>query len=169
MIYIVSMLPADTEIEISVLRDGQELIKKLTLTDRSKIKQLALPPEKPEKESAESDQKKNDTLIDLGIQIDTLTPEMVKQKGYKDDIKGVIITEVQKGGIASNYDIKPGDVISEMNNKPIASKEEYKKVFSAFMDDLTKKKIKDSTIMLYIHRAGSRFHPKYLAPTVIQE
>jgi serine protease Do len=54
----------------------------------------------------------------LGVVIQDLNPEMADSLGLK-DAKGAIIPEVKEGSAADKAGIKPGDVVVELEGKPI--------------------------------------------------
>lgn len=56
----------------------------------------------------------------LGVNIQPLTPELVKQFNLKDD-KGVLLSDVVEGGPAEKADLKKGDVIIEYDGKKVES------------------------------------------------
>ncbi len=56
----------------------------------------------------------------LGVHIQALTPELVKQFNLQDD-KGVLLSEIVEGGPAEKGGLKKGDVIVEFDNKKVES------------------------------------------------
>lgn len=56
----------------------------------------------------------------LGVHIQPLTPELIKQFNLKDD-KGVLLSDVVEGGPAEKGGLKRGDVIIEYDDKKIES------------------------------------------------
>lgn len=54
----------------------------------------------------------------LGIAVQNITPEIARSLSLK-DIQGVVITQVEPGSAAANVDIRQGDVIREVNRKPV--------------------------------------------------
>lgn len=56
----------------------------------------------------------------LGVHIQALTPELVKQFNLQED-KGVLLSEVVEGGPADKGGLKRGDVIVEFDNKKVDS------------------------------------------------
>ena len=68
----------------------------------------------------------------LGIQVRPLDTETAKGLGLPEDEKGLLVIQVQPGGKAAQAGIQPGDVIKEMNRKPVRTpkdvKEEMNKV-----------------------------------------
>ena len=57
----------------------------------------------------------------LGVQIQPLTPELIKQFNLKEDDKGVLLSDVVEGGPAEKGKLKRGDVIVEFDGKIIES------------------------------------------------
>src|SRR6185312_7600912 len=63
----------------------------------------------------------------LGLSVDTLTHDLASKFGV-DLTEGVIVTAVQKTGLAARNqsDIKPGDVITSIDQKPIKNLRQYR-------------------------------------------
>lgn len=57
----------------------------------------------------------------LGVMIQQVTPEMVKQFDLPEGTTGTLVGDVLKGGPAQEYGIQRGDVIVEFDGKPIDS------------------------------------------------
>jgi serine protease Do len=60
----------------------------------------------------------------LGITVQNLTPEIAKGLGLKKEA-GVVVTRVEPGSPAENAGIQTGDVIREVNRKPIKDVEDF--------------------------------------------
>jgi len=60
----------------------------------------------------------------LGITVQNLTPEIAKGLGLKKET-GVVVTRVELGSPAENAGIQTGDVIREVNRKPIKDVEDF--------------------------------------------
>jgi len=69
----------------------------------------------------------------LGISADDLTPQLAQYFGVKQG-KGVLISEVTTGGAADKAGLKAGDVIVQVDGKPISGVEELR---SALNDNFT--------------------------------
>ena len=54
----------------------------------------------------------------IGVEVQGLTPELAKSFGL-DEPKGVVVTGVLQGGPAGQAGLKPGDVIQEIDGKPV--------------------------------------------------
>jgi len=60
----------------------------------------------------------------LGLACKNLTPEIAKGLGLKKET-GVVVTQVEAGSPAENAGIKTGDVIREVNRKPVKDVEDF--------------------------------------------
>ena len=115
---------ADTEVDkavrVVVFRKGKTLTLKVT---------IALLEEEGSTQAAASDSGADSGAIELelaslGLTLGTLTDDSRAQFGIADDISGVLITSVTDGGPAFGKGIRPGDVIVEVGQEPVAAPEE---------------------------------------------
>ncbi len=97
------------EIEIVVIRDGKELKLKTTIVEMS----------------TGNTTDKKDLLRNLGLVVQTLTPELAINLGYEEE-KGVIITNIQKGSPAHEAGLSKGDLIIELQHKPVVDTDDFK-------------------------------------------
>jgi len=79
----------------------------------------------------------------LGITIQNLTPEIAKGLGLKKET-GVVVTRVEPGSPAANAGIQTGDVIREVDRKPIKDVDD-------FVQKIQKAKEQDN-ILLFLQR-----------------
>jgi serine protease Do len=61
----------------------------------------------------------------LGLMINALTREVAKQFGA-DVTEGVIVVSVDRGSLASRHGIRPGDIITEVNQKAVTSPKQFR-------------------------------------------
>jgi serine protease Do len=105
---IVASTPVDKTVTLKVSRNGK-------ITDRQvKVGEME---EKVEVTKAPSHKS-------LGITVQNLTPEIAKGLGLKKET-GVVVTRVEPGSAAADAGIQTGDVIREVNRKPIKDVEEF--------------------------------------------
>jgi serine protease Do len=83
-------------------------------------------------------------LSDLDVR--ELTAELVGRFGLAAGERGVIIARVRSGSIAEEAGIKEGDIVLEVNRKPVPNLKAYEKVASRIG--------KDETVLLLIKRQG---------------
>jgi serine protease Do len=62
----------------------------------------------------------------LGISVQKVTPELAKSRGLK-NVLGVLVVRVESGSSAAEAGIQEGDVISQVNRKPIKDVEDFSK------------------------------------------
>jgi serine protease Do len=106
----ISLLAPATEVNLRVNRDGKIIQIPVVVGTR----------EKPQVVMSSTAQK-------LGLQVDTLTPELATHSGYKNDEAGVIIRNVQQGSISQAAGIKKGWVIIAVNHQKVANVDEFNK------------------------------------------
>jgi serine protease Do len=107
---VVARTPVDRKVRMKVLRDKKELQLTVTIGELKDEEVVASAPEKGE----------------LGMTVQKLTPQMAESLGL-DRADGVIVSAVDPGSAADEAGIRRGDVILEIDRKPIRSIEEYKK------------------------------------------
>jgi serine protease Do len=83
---------------------------------------------------------KTPTHRSLGITVQNLTPEIAKGLGLKKET-GVVVTQVEPGSPASDAGIQTGDVIGEVNRKPVKNVED-------FVQKVEKAKDQDNVLLL---------------------
>jgi len=104
--------PVGAKIPITILRDGKEMTVHVELTER-------IDSDEPVKLAAKSSN-------GLGLQVTELKPETARQAGLSENEKGVMVTRVQPGGKGEEAGIQPGDVIKEINRKPVITPKDVK-------------------------------------------
>jgi serine protease Do len=68
---------------------------------------------------------------ELGIAVQTLTPDIAQSLGIAADTKGAVITEVVPGSVAEQAGLAPGDVVREIDKRPVATAEDAVAAMSA--------------------------------------
>ena len=82
---------------------------------------------------------------ELGLRVQTLTPDLAEQLGIS-DTTGVVVTEVEPGSVAALAQIEPGTIIRQVNRKPVKSAQAFEKMISATS--------KGDTVLLLIEKDG---------------
>jgi serine protease Do len=81
-----------------------------------------------------------------GLTLSDLGPETRRAFGIADSVeKGAVITQVMPGGPAARAGLRPGDVLLEVNRKPVATAREFGDLYSK-----TK-----GNVLLLVHRRGA--------------
>jgi serine protease Do len=131
----IAALGVGQKAKITIMRDGRE--KTVTVETAKRQEEQALA-----SKEAESDEK-------LGLSLQSLEPDMAARLGYDEAEKGVLVTGVESGSKADKAGVQQGDLVKEINRKPVAGMEEFRK-------QLNKVK-KGDPIMLLLKRGQSGF------------
>ncbi|MER3446568.1 MAG: peptidase [Candidatus Dadabacteria bacterium] len=100
-----------TEVQVKVIREGKErdiTVKIGELTEKASIG--------GEKESKER----------IGLTVEEITPQIANQFNLGEE-KGVVVTDVEAGGIADEAGFQVGDVILEIGRQPIKNIDDYER------------------------------------------
>ena len=81
-----------------------------------------------------------------GLTVDELTPQIARQLGLPPKTFGVVVTGVESGSAAEEADIRRGDVIQEVNHKPVHSVQEFSNAVS---------QLGKQNVLLLINRGGN--------------
>lgn len=113
----------DSTVDVEIFRDGkrQTVPVKIGLLDDKMV--------------LSADQSQSSST-DLGLTVQTLTPEMARQLGYKEDQKGVIVREVTSGGWAARAGLEPEQVIVSVNDREVTDARSFREVLGE--QDLTR-------------------------------
>jgi len=110
----VASTPVGKEVELVLLRNGKE--KTLVV----KIGELA------EEKIA---QQKEESVGDLGIKVQGITPELADYFDLQTD-EGVVVVNVERYSPGAEAGIRRGDIIQEVNQNPVRSLQDYRQALS---------------------------------------
>ncbi len=103
----VAYLPVGSEVEVVFLREGRKETRRIKLSEMKDEEGKPVPAEeRPPGSSAEES---------LGFTVSALTPDVIRELGLADDAKGVAVTEVKDGTPAADANLRPGDLILEVD------------------------------------------------------
>ena len=109
----VALTPPGTRAKLAVIRDGKRRELEIKIGTLTEDKLTAAGPTRSSDE--------------IGLTVQTLTPELAKQFDLN-ETKGVVVTAVKPGSVAALAGIKPGAVILQVNQKPVNSAGEFKRI-----------------------------------------
>lgn len=108
---VASRKPGST-VDLTILRDDNEQEVEVTLGE--------LPEEEATPEMRKS------SIEQLGFSVQTLTPDLARRLGYDTNEKGVVITQISQASAAFAAGLRQGDIIKEVNKKPVSTADEFR-------------------------------------------
>ncbi len=128
----ISQTAPGTAVKLGVSRDGKMQDFSVTLG------------ELPEKVAQEGGSSENGPGGLQGVQVQNLTPDIAQQLQLSPGTKGVVVTSVDPSSPAES-ELNRGDVIQEVNHKPVANVEEYRQAIAS---------AGNQPILLLVNRGG---------------
>jgi Do/DeqQ family serine protease len=115
---LVAALTPDSVARLTYLREGQRKNVEITLGRRERpVPTSAPPPAQPR------------THRELGMDLQTLTPELAQEMNLTG--AGVLVTDVESGGVAHIKGIRKGDVIREVNRRPVTEVDQVNAILAS--------------------------------------
>ena len=111
----VSMMAPGTPVKLTVFRNGHEQDVSLTLAEL---------PANQQKTSGTTPEAAPGRW--MGLSVEALTPEMAQQAGVPARTTGVVVTVVDPASAAAAADVRRGDIIQEVNHKPVTTVEQFR-------------------------------------------
>ncbi|PYS34835.1 MAG: hypothetical protein DMG14_28510 [Acidobacteria bacterium] len=136
----VSSMAPGSQINLRVLRNGQSRNLMLTLGE--------LPVQETASAQSNSRQKPSPpdtTQPRLGIAVTELTPDITEQLQLPKTVKGVVIADIEPGSAAAESGLQVGDVVQEVNRKPVGTVNDFRSEISTRGSD---------PILLRVNREG---------------
>jgi serine protease Do len=118
----VAGLAPGSKATLKVLRDGKEKTLNLTIVELTDERQA----QAKEEGAAEK--------TPLGLEVQNLTPALVQQFRLRDN-KGVVVVQVESGSPAADANIRPGDLILEVNGVVVGTVKEYREAVAKVKKD----------------------------------
>jgi serine protease Do len=115
----ISQMSPGTQVKLDIWRDGKVEPFTVTLGELPK-----------DKETAESSEDSSSGEIQ-GIDVQDLSPEISQQLNLPSGTHGVVVTSVDPASAAAAAGINRGDLIQEINHKPVNSASQYKQLMSS--------------------------------------
>jgi serine protease Do len=130
----VAATPVGKNVSIKVSRNGHVISKDLKVAEmEEKTTEVAKAP----------------TGKKLGLAVQNITPEVARALGLKDS-SGIVVAQVEGGSAAANAGLQQGDVIREVNRKPVTN-------VQGFMNQIEQAK-DGGSILLLVQRGENKMY-----------
>jgi len=126
----VASIPVGKTVAVKVLRGGNVVDREVKIGEMEQKEEVA----------------DSSTRKPLGMTVQNITPEIAKGLGLKSET-GILVAGVVPGSPAAKADIRSGDVIQQVNKKPVKDVEDFKQKIESAKDQ--------ETILLLIQRGES--------------
>jgi serine protease Do len=143
----VEQIPIGHKARVELLRDGKPI--ELAVTMREQPKDYGATRSSRDEGEEKEESRTSFEVEELGLEVDEISDATAKRLELG-DTNGVEITAVQRGGVAAQAGLSTGDVITEVNRKPVKSLDELKNA-------VKKGSLEEGVLLLVQSERGSRF------------
>ena len=137
----VANTPIGKKVVVEVFRDGAAKNLEMVVEKQTE--------ENPDNNKPSANDKSVASNI-LGIAVKNITPELRQKYHISDKDNGVVITNVSNDSVAASTGLRPGDVISVMNQKAISDVKDFNQILERST------KSKDAAMILLVSRGGNQ-------------
>jgi serine protease Do len=109
----IANMPVGKKTDITVIREGKQKTLQVELAKRD-----------DDEMQAQATAENGD---ELGFAVTEVTPESARQLGYEIEGSGILVTKVASGGKADEAGLEEGDLIKEVNHKPVDTMQSFSK------------------------------------------
>jgi serine protease Do len=124
---LVASMPVGQQVDVVVVRKGQEITKTVTLGRLEDGEKAAA----ASADATDDGASKSETLTALGLQLAPIDDAARKSFKLKDSVKGAVIASVAPGSAASDKGLLPGEVIEEVNQQAVETPSDVAKAIAA--------------------------------------
>jgi serine protease Do len=121
----VAETPVGQSAELEVVRDKKPLTLKVKVTEQPKDMSAA----------GESVKSAGQGTALAGLEVRNLTRETAQELNLPRGTQGVVVAEVASGSTAEEAGLRAGDVIIELNRKPVRNIDDFRRLSSALGED----------------------------------
>lgn len=114
---------------VRIIRNGQELTLTVTIGKRPVTTSAVEAPKNQRGEAQPLPSLPGSIRNPLGIRVESITPQVARQKGLS-TLRGCLILRVEPGSVAEDAELRPGDVLEEINRQPIRDNDSLKRVLN---------------------------------------
>jgi serine protease Do len=118
----IASTPVGNSVRVTYVRDKKEHEASLTVADRTKVF--------PDRAGNGNNNGSSPAPVEYGLRVEDLGSERARRAGFE-NMKGVLVIEVDPASFAEDIGFARGDVITEVNRTAVSSVSEYRHVISS--------------------------------------
>ena len=128
---LVSQVELNKKVELEIVRDGKPMKVTAQIKEQPIDYQTSrvVPRQSPPRQPAEPGEETEGGGGLAAIHVGELTPESVRRLDLPNGVRGVVVTDVDPDSGAA--ELQKGDVIEEVNQQPVTSVADYKKIVAS--------------------------------------
>ncbi|MBI3556119.1 MAG: PDZ domain-containing protein [Deltaproteobacteria bacterium] len=119
----ITMIPIGESAKLTVLRSGKEKVFTVVIARRPDLGR-----EKSGKRGDKPGKQPKTTRIETGMQLEDIDSEVAHELGLPETFQGAVVSQVVPGGPAFTAGLARGDVILEVDRKPVKTVEQFYKI-----------------------------------------
>lgn len=136
--------PDDLSLRISEMAPGSMAHLQIFRNNETQDVDVTLA-EAPEKSTPAQNNEATATAL-KGMQVQNLTPDIARELKLPSSLSGVVVNEVDPSSAAAEAGIQRGDVIQEVNRKPVHNVNEFEQALSG---------LSNQSVLLLVNRGGT--------------
>jgi serine protease Do len=118
--HLVGGLPLKKPVDVTLIRDGKTKVIPVTVEEQPENFGVASGDSRRPRSPSGSEEEEL-SADKVGMKLSDLTSDLAQKFGYSEDMKGVIITEVDPDGLAAEAGLRRGVLIVKIDKKPVKS------------------------------------------------
>jgi serine protease Do len=111
---VIAEIPVDNTVVVKVIREGSEKTFSITIVERTEDREAQAMPSSAEQTA-------------LGMTVAPVTPELAGRYGLSES-EGIVVVAVEQESPAAEAEVEEGDLILEMDHKPVKTLDEYEQL-----------------------------------------
>ena len=148
LVSIVSETEVGKKLKLEYLRDGKRTTTDVVVEDRNKI----VGENRNADEQEGGGESEGQEVGALGVNVKNLTPDQAKELSaqlHLEKPQGILVTDIEVGGFASDLLLQRGDIILSVNRQPVSSVDDFNRIQSQL-------KSGSDVVLLIARRSGPR-------------
>jgi S1-C subfamily serine protease len=134
--------PPGRTVTLRIWRGGNEQELRVTLGE-------FVPTERPVQTDQDGSSERKSNTGSLGLAVQPITPALARELEVERGTQGLVVTEIDPSGPAADVGIQPGDVIEQVNQKPVRTVAELR--------DAVQRSGRTPVLLLVNHRGTTIF------------